>query len=772
MLKIDHEESFKAALVDGVNFFLGSGFSTLAQDGQGSFLPTSEALVGELRTEFETPHITQLDRLCTFIESSRKDELNKFLTRRFRIEKEHELYKNILKTNISRIFTTNIDNLVHRIFIHSTQKYISDVTLNGASVNDPNSVEYIPIHGCVEHAEPRYIFSAGELASSYQSRRNSWEGLRSETTKRPIVFIGFGYNDSAIVQALYSGNDNGPDQRGKWILLREPNEADQAYFEAIGFNVIIGSVRDLLEYFGANEITIEKKEVLDRSKSVGELFSHSRIPQNAVGLSIRPIENYFLGDAPVWSDIFNNRLAKTHHFKEILNLLHSNKNLVVTGIPGSGKTTLMMQVAVEINRPNRLMFDSLTINKAKLLCGVLNGQKALILVDNFTDDIESFIFLSDQSNIQLVGFDRHFNLEVTLHMIHGDKFNIHDVTELTSQDCQLIFDKIPLGIRTKNLKRANKDEGISLFEFVNYNLNKPSLNQRYSEALQKLKTSNWELLEMLVLCSYVHSCRVPVSFDLVNAYLGDSVQSYDEIYARLALLKGLVNEYIGPTVDNLNESEEYYKSRSVLLAETILAETPKSVFRDVYMNFHNFVPQHLIPNYHIFKRKAFDASFVHKAFPNWKEGKDFYAERFKIDRTPFLLQQSAIYLMQKKRLDEAAYMIDHAVQISWKKFFTIENTHAIIMFQANIGKFEDEQRVRAVLERSMKILVDCYTGDKRKTYHINAYAKQAVQFFDRYGDDTSRKYLDKAKDIINTELSARSWNRSLRDSLRAVTTRL
>ncbi|MBK9195537.1 MAG: SIR2 family protein [Flavobacteriales bacterium] len=147
--------------------------------------------------------------------------------------------------NVRKIFTTNIDNLIPRIYASSQERYITDVTINGASVSDHNSVEYVPIHGCVDHSDPQYVFSAGDLSSSYQNRRNTWEYLRMEVTKRPVIFLGFSYQDSAIVQALYSNNPATTAHRNKWILLREPNPAEQAYFTAIGFNIIVGTVKEV-----------------------------------------------------------------------------------------------------------------------------------------------------------------------------------------------------------------------------------------------------------------------------------------------------------------------------------------------------------------------------------------------------------------------------------------------------------------------------------------------------------------------------------------------
>ena len=152
-----------------------------------------------------------------------------------------------------------------------------------------------------------------------------------------------------------------------------------------------------------------------------------------------------------------------------------------------------------------------------------------------------------------------------------------------------------------------------------------------------------------------------------------------------------------------------------------------------------------IPKFYIFKRFAYDAYYASKAFNSWNDGLSFYEKIFTQDGTPFVLQQCALYLLKKKEYSEAAIKIDKAIQISNKRFFSIENTHAIILFKSNVVTPTLARQSRSVLDRSMQILQDCYNTDQRKTYHAVTFAEQALEYFSVFDDFAAKKYLELAK---------------------------
>src|SRR5690606_35829721 len=103
-----------------------------------------------------------------------------------------------------------------------------------------------------------------------------------------------------------------------------------------------------------------------------------------------------------------------------------------------------------------------------------------------------------------------------------------DVTRLKDSDYQGIYDKLPTANRTdrlitNNSKTYDKD---TLYEFVNSNVKSNSIIERFKNVLTNLKNKDAKLTEFLVLTAYVHSCRVPISFDMLYSYFYDEIDSY------------------------------------------------------------------------------------------------------------------------------------------------------------------------------------------------------------------------------------------------------
>lgn len=100
---------------------------------------------------------------------------------------------------------------------------------------------------------------------------------------------------------------------------------------------------------------------------------------------------------------------------------------------------------------------------------------------------------------------------------------------------------------------------------------------------------------------------------------------------------------------------------------------------------------------------------------------------------PYVLQQGALYLSSKKKFQDAFAWIDKAINMTNNKQFSIRNSHAIILFDANydIDSLEAEKQ----LDQSMDILSQCVNSDLRRTFHAITYADQAVKYYHKYGTE-------------------------------------
>ena len=207
--------------------------------------------------------------------------------------------------------------------------------------------------------------------------------------------------------------------------------------------------------------------------------------------------------------------------------------------------------------------------------------------------------------------------------------------------------------------------------------------------------------------------------------------------------------------------------RSSFLSETVMSICPRDDLKMMLLKFYDQVSSFRIPRYYVFKRKAYDAGIIGKAFTDWEEGLSFYEKAEERNTSPFLKQQCALYLSHRKKFKEAFKWIDGALMQSNHAIPTIKNSHAIILFRANIDSPYDVT-AKASLNQSMDILSECYRSDRRKTYHSLVYADHAIQYSSFFNDEKSKEYLITSEKWLNEEIKKFPWNRNCKRMLKKV----
>ena len=398
MRRFDHQHLFENEIKKGINLFLGAGFSILAANKKGLNLPIGNSLNDLVKKKFNMDKSTlNLSQISTILANSKKQEFYSFLREVFTVSDFDKDYFNVDKLNPKNIYTTNIDDLIYKIYEGNEEKYINDVTYHGEILEDL-AINFSALHGNVTYPDDReMIFDVSSISNAYSSNLRIWNQLALDFEKRITLFWGYSLQDTAVIQSLTSSNTNPNFHKEKWIIVKDNNSDFIEYLNSLGFNIIISDTKSFLNYL--NELKIEKisrKEKID--EEIKYLFGKNIIPKSNKNLPVRPILDFFSGNPPTWYDIFSNQIHKTSHFSKIKDFIYSNKNLIIQGAPVSGKTTLIMQVAIELDYEIKLIFENLQYNKAQLLAKVIKDRKAVIFIDNFSDSIESFNYLSDFKN--------------------------------------------------------------------------------------------------------------------------------------------------------------------------------------------------------------------------------------------------------------------------------------------------------------------------------------------------------------------------------------
>lgn len=764
-MEIENKNTLIAYLKSGINLFTGAAFSIMAKDAEGEFLPTGAKLLEELQANVgKGPN--DLPRYCTVMERTNKQELHDYLTKRFRVSWFDPCYENINLINVKGVFTTNIDDLIPKIIQRDSTRYINDQRVNG-DVMDQKAVNYLPLHGNVDTPEKGYKFTTAEIANTFHDNGRSWQYLMQSIEKCPTIFLGYSINDTSTIQALTSSQTFDNAKKDMWILLYNPTEEDISYFKALGFNIIIGSIEEFIKGIrGLLGSPISKKNI--NRNAVTTLLKANFIPKDDRNQTKRPIEEFLRGMPPLWSDILRNVIYRTSHFREIQDsIFNPHRHTIVVGAPVSGKTTLAMQVGHLIDFDgHKLFLQDLSLNRAEYISKIIGKEKALIIIDNFTDSEKAFLCLTKCPNVKLVGIDRTVNFGNVSHKFPAERFDIINVTELTDEDIQGVYESLPKEIRKDEIlhKKYRRNDVESIYEFVVQNITKESITARYEQFMKNLDKDDFDVAQFLVLCAYMNRCRVPLTMDVAYSFFYDL--GFGDVIKIRKKLDDLLREDISEEL--IESGIEGYRPRSYHIAEAILRFSSREMLSDVFWNFINEVSKLKVCNYRIFKRWAFDKELMLKAFPKWEQGEHFYKEAFLYDdKNPFVLQQGALYLSDKKQYGKAFAWIDKAIMMTDNKQFSIRNSHAIILFDSNYEVDTPEAIMQ--LNKSMKILQQCFYDDKRRLFHALTYAKQAIRYFKRLPQSPkSMEYLKQAREWLDSEQVDKPWNYEVKTLLSRV----
>jgi hypothetical protein len=765
-IKIQYEDTFKSMLNNPLNLFLGSGFSVLSNNLAGKPLLPGNSLRDELATRYEKSKQLSLSQICQIVERTPKSkDLNDYLTSNFQVDEllgSALKYQAVKKMNVKNVFTTNIDNLPYLIF-NSGDTYLRDIRLLGPNMSDQHGVEYYPLHGSVITPEKGYNFNPISIGINGSS--GYFKDLSVEIRKRPFLFWGYSLSDNNVITALYENANWLQTHQDKWMLVR--NEDENEYFQSLGFKTINGSTEDLLDYisdyYRVKESTGAKNDELDY-KDRSELKNYCIPYINNVPSF--PLTNFYNGQHPQWSHIFSNEIFKTSHYAEIENNIHKDKSTLIIGIPVSGKSTLLMLLAANFSTTKlKLFFDEISLVQAEFVVKILGDIKCMIFIDRVCNDVEAIEFLFKHSNIQIIGAEREYNYQIVSHRlkkIFG--LRVTNISVISHEDCKGIFDSIPNSLKKyTDLKVGNENDSLSIFEFVSMNIRTSEVKTRLSAAFRELNTKDSELLELFIMVCYVNSCRTAVSYSMIYSFLNYRKEmSWEDVYVRINQLGQMLKD-ANYAFDWFGKDQDYYLPRSEHFSNAVIefVQIGDESFKRMLESFHESVSVLNIPNYKNFKRYAFDAAIISKAYSTYDEGKAFYELMFDRDPSEFLYQQAALFAKYKRKYKDAFFYIDKAINMAPYSIFSIKNTHAQIIFAANIN-LEDSSIVRDTLDKSMDILKECYEKDDRRLVHSLIFSDQSIKYFEKYGDERSKEFIKLAKQWVSEEINSNPWNRDLK----------
>lgn len=747
-MRIENEHSFRAALGSSINLFLGAGFSILAE-GKSGQLPVGGALATELRAEFgvDPTSAMGLPQLSTVISAAQYDKFERYLRSRFTVSRFDSRYCALQSIAVTSIFSTNIDNLVQEIYKNDKTRFLNDIFTHGATPNGRESIDLIQLHGSVNDPSRPLTFTPLDIAAASSSDPDRWSLFRTRLLQTPTLYWGYSMADSGTLQAVRAGSSPSGAAGEAWIQVRDSSDtASIEYFRAIGLQVIEADTNEMLDY-----LSEFSKSQPDAVVPASLELENVPLPGNSPP---RPIEEYFLGYPVAWSDVYSRQLPQTSHFRPIQDLIASGSGAVISGIPGCGKTTLLMQLATQTSFDGpKLIFDSLAESQAELIKRKLSNKKALIFLDNVASDIRSLEILSKEPNIVVVAADRDYNLGSVSNRLRSSGLPIRAASSLTDADVQKIWQAIPVRIRSRARTdpRMEGDLTSSAIEFVMANVESTDLVSKLVDSIHEMRGERGVHHLILLASCYLHSSRSRLSMDVLVPLLGDLVKDYREIYDAIDHLGEL-------TVDVGRGGQDEFVSRSLLVSEQVMLKIRSSVLREFLEAFHLNVSPLRVFRYDSFRRKGFSWRLFARAFHSAIQGAQLYDSIMLHDDSPQIRQQKALFLAEKRDYSSAFSELDVARSARRRVDWSIENSYYNVLFKANLGRSNFDPEAHRQCVNSLDGLIRCFDSDRRKGMHALVFADCAKAFAVEAGEpELSTGYLRTAQRMLEEIVSTEPW---------------
>ncbi len=440
--------------------FLGSGFSSEAKNSKGKSLPTGRGLANILASRIGLPEnkyeLDVISREFKNSEETNGGEYNLFnlLNEVLEISEYSENQANVLNLPWKRIYTTNYDNVVEKIFADKKKKFAPVNLLDSNEINknevNKNTVEIVHLNGHLSGVEfsdfDRKIRLTKASYASTEFFKSNWYSKFSSDLSFCSCFIVIGYSvyDLDIARVLYS----------------DPHLMRKTYFiEAEGLDPVF---KRELEQYG----TVLPIGLKDFATAMSK--ENLTTPLNSELSFIEPITFSNKSELPTGTDVRNLifdgdydqskfELSKKSDdlyaidreaVKRIEEYIKTGKNRVIVSADlGNGKSILVDQLAYGLEQSNYLCYrlpdgTSLLENDLQILHDQSDGRTVLFVEDLFAKASLVSSILNFVPNIIIVGTSRSAIIELNetiIQSLFGEDYLFIDINKLTSPEIEQVI---------------------------------------------------------------------------------------------------------------------------------------------------------------------------------------------------------------------------------------------------------------------------------------------------------------------------------------------
>jgi len=377
------EELARALRSNSLVLFVGAGFSTGATNQIDEPIPTGETLCRKLWSflrftqEYDGASLQDLFELCL---SRDKKQLAFLLRDLFRSKDLAEWYKLLPKIYWYRIYTTNVDDVVEKIYgFEGVDTKLELVNGQSADYKDRDqfleTTQLVKLNG-VDLDDPTSLtFSFLQYARRASENPTWYDHFVRDYSTHPVVFLGSRLDEPLFWQALEARGKRfgGKERRSKaFVVSPSFSTVVRQKFGALGLIPIEGTAQEFLEAIVLPENLLTREQIISQLHpevahqlaAVGNVSQAERthVQQFLSGFHVvrlperlpRVEKEFLLGAGPDWGDIYANLDAHRDCEDALLSLIQNRlsagapSGILVSGSAGSGKSTVMMRVALQL----------------------------------------------------------------------------------------------------------------------------------------------------------------------------------------------------------------------------------------------------------------------------------------------------------------------------------------------------------------------------------------------------------------------------------------
>jgi hypothetical protein len=404
-----------------VVLFCGAGFSCDGTNREGSSPPMANGLASQLAELAGLPFDNESLPVVFHTVRKRvgKSILNECLKNLYDVTGLKEWYKIVKEFVWFRIYTTNIDNLLQRIYALDSSQKLDTVVCPAAPIERDylfSRLQAVHLHGHIDQLDKGVTFSLQEFAEQQVTPNPWYQTLIDDLFFRPIVFVGTLLEESPFQHYVAL-------RAQKAAHYRETRPKSYLVSRAIG-PIRAESLKDqnilpveatAEEFFAALRSQLSGKD-LDVRSVARRVFPHQFMgpealtPESVIRFfdpiladslpnNPRSLPNsFYLGAEPTWKDIAEERDGVRDVLADLTEDLARHNDsfqcIVLHGPAGSGKTTILKRTAYNLAVGRKYVYyakgDQL-INLAGIMqvakSNVIGDQRVFVFIDNLAKQL-------------------------------------------------------------------------------------------------------------------------------------------------------------------------------------------------------------------------------------------------------------------------------------------------------------------------------------------------------------------------------------------------